>query len=106
MSIAIDNLRKSMRFDVTDGRDEATRLLDHAIWSDVMGAQTPREVMGWSAFEVPEEVAYGICCCLQDESPRNPALAEYGRDTIYESLLRTLKFEGLTRGELHEYPPN
>ena len=88
---------------MTDERDEKTRLVDHEIWVQVMGNETPNEVMGYSLFALPSEIAALACILLAHSASEPPILSRFSLTDIGESLERTLRYESNARGARDEH---
>jgi len=85
-----------------DPRDDATLAFDHRIWVEVMGSESPNDVMGYSQFALPGSLAAAACILLAHTVPEPPILARHDLRTIADSLERTLRFQANARGEAHD----
>lgn len=89
-----------------DPRDDATLALDHRIWVEVMGSESPNDVMGYSLYAQPMAIAAAACILLAHTVPEPPILARYDLRTIADSLERTLRFQANARGDARDEAPN
>lgn len=81
-----------------DDRDEETRLKDHEIWVACWADETPNEVMGYSRFMLPSEIAAAFGLSLAYAVKEHPILERYELTEVVESIERTLQFEANARG--------
>lgn len=89
-----------------DDRDEQTRLMDHEIWVAVIGSETPNEVMGYSRFMLPGEIAAAVGLSLAHSVEEHPILQRYDVMEVVNSIERTLRFEAHARGRSEESSAN
>ena len=91
---------------MNDTRDEATLALDQQIWVEVMGSESPNDVMGYSLFAGPGEIAAAACILLAHTVPEPPILARHDLTSIADSLERTLRYQATSRGGEPSEGPN
>lgn len=91
---------------MVDDRDEQTRLMDHEIWAAVMEGETPNEVMGYSQFMLPMEIAAAVGLSLAYATEEHPILQRYEIPEVVNSIERTLRFESNARGRSKESSAN
>lgn len=89
-----------------DDRDEQTRLKDHEIWVAVLGSERPNEVMGYSRFMLPSEIAAFVGLSLAYATEDHPILGRYEVEEVVDSIERTLRFESTARERPQTTPAN
>ncbi len=80
--------------------------MDHEIWVACWADKSPNEVMGYSQFMLPGEIAAAFGLSLAYATEEHPILQRYGITEVVDSIERTLQFEANARGSSGENSPN